>query len=817
MKALSLSCLLCLLLVATVAAEPAPVAPAPPRLDDFGDALPPNAVARIGSTRLRHGGKVFALSFSPDCTQLFSAGEDQMVRIWDTATGKELNSVFIKNLYAVEFAPDGQTMAVSQSEGGQTLWSMTGQQLASLIAAGRDNHGDRVWYHADGKHLVTVCDGIVTFWDLAGPRKIHTFEAMGKVWTQAWGDGKHLAARQDNGEIQLWDVATRKQAARLQEKLDVFGICTLSPDGRYAVIGGTSLMEVKTKELIFHLPDFDSACTFAPNGRILAGSSLSSKTVRLWDLTSGRKLLWELKTPEGFQGVLAFSRDSNLLVTGSYTGAIRIWDIRTGKEAVPLPGREAGSLVGPANGGRTIVVQNHGHLRSWDLEIRDKSEHIRFPRERPRRVEGVDNTLALSKDGRIALVVNSHRGLFLMDLSRDKELHMLHETEMGDNFWGCDAALSPDGKTVACATSTDGDSIVVWDVTTGKMKWEQPGTQNNCTIALAFSQDSKTLVSVGSGDGHQVRFLDAATGKELHQGQTPGGRHYERPRRIPAYSPRGTVLGIFTRQGPAALGPRRPLRGADLAWRRGVRVFARWAGPGNGGARVGRCHDPAVGSRHRQAVRRAARLAEPGQALDFHAGWPGAGHRQRRRHRPGLGHPPAKRGYRRRQIEAQWGCTDTRLGRPGGIGRHGRAPGDGALPALSRRQLAVLAPAISPDRHAARGASRLCSASWTPMHLRTAKRRTRNCRSSTGLWNPTCARPCAKSRTSTYSVTWNDSWRIWRARTWASRRATACGRCARSGCWKPCRGQTPGSTWKSSRQAPRRQPRPRPPGPRWSD
>ena len=37
---------------------------------------------------------------------------------------------------------------------------------------------------------------------------------------------------------------------------------------------------------------------------------------------------------------------------------------------------------------------------------------------------------------------------------------------------------------------------------------------------------------------------------------------------------------------------------------------------------------------------------------------------------------------------------------------------------------------------------------------------------------------------------------------------------ARSGCWRPCRGRRPGSTWNSLREAPRKRLRPRPPVPR---
>src|SRR5262249_20565826 len=60
------------------------------RADAAGDALPDGAVARFGSRRLAHGGSAINVVFAPDGKSLASCGNDGIVRLWQTATGKEI-------------------------------------------------------------------------------------------------------------------------------------------------------------------------------------------------------------------------------------------------------------------------------------------------------------------------------------------------------------------------------------------------------------------------------------------------------------------------------------------------------------------------------------------------------------------------------------------------------------------------------------------------------------------------------------------------------------------------------------------------------
>src|SRR4051812_13165101 len=87
-----------LLLCATIAPAAAP----PPRsgIDCQGDSLPPGAIARLGTVRLRHalgaGSGRGQLLFSGDGRLLLS-GAASGLRVWAAATGRSLGVVPLTN------------------------------------------------------------------------------------------------------------------------------------------------------------------------------------------------------------------------------------------------------------------------------------------------------------------------------------------------------------------------------------------------------------------------------------------------------------------------------------------------------------------------------------------------------------------------------------------------------------------------------------------------------------------------------------------------------------------------------------------------
>jgi WD40 repeat protein len=71
-----------------------------------------------------HGGRVRALTFTPDGRTLAAAGDDQKVRLWQAATGQLLLTLsgHESAIYSASFSPDNRLLATGCFDGSVRLW-----------------------------------------------------------------------------------------------------------------------------------------------------------------------------------------------------------------------------------------------------------------------------------------------------------------------------------------------------------------------------------------------------------------------------------------------------------------------------------------------------------------------------------------------------------------------------------------------------------------------------------------------------------------------------------------------------------------------
>jgi WD40 repeat protein len=180
------------------------------------------------------------VAFSPDGQRLASASVDQTVKIWDSATGKELFALkgHAGGVERIAFSPDGQRLASGSVDQTVRIWdSATGKELFAL--KGHAGMVTSVAFSPDGQRLASAggSDQTVRIWASATGRELCAFKGhAGKVTSVAFSpDGQRLASGNEDGSIHLWETMSvsrdiQHRRATNQMLADLFGQMHLRAD-----------------------------------------------------------------------------------------------------------------------------------------------------------------------------------------------------------------------------------------------------------------------------------------------------------------------------------------------------------------------------------------------------------------------------------------------------------------------------------------------------------------------------------------------------------------------------------------------------------
>jgi WD40 repeat protein len=79
-------------------------------------------------------GSVWTVAFSPDSKYVAAGSADNAARIWDVATGNELQTLpgNMSGIYGIAFSPDGTRLATASSDGTARVYALRVEELVDV-------------------------------------------------------------------------------------------------------------------------------------------------------------------------------------------------------------------------------------------------------------------------------------------------------------------------------------------------------------------------------------------------------------------------------------------------------------------------------------------------------------------------------------------------------------------------------------------------------------------------------------------------------------------------------------------------------------
>jgi WD40 repeat protein len=503
-------------------------AEAPGAVDRHGDALPPGALARMGTVRFRPGDGVGRFAFSPDGKVLATGNWQMSVRLWEAASGKEIRRLPGKH-YLIALCEGGKVLMTRHGRDPYHLhlWDVaTGKELRTLPIPEFRQYTE---VSPDGKVLVTAAykGKVVYLHDPGTGAETHNLGAGGVVALALSPDGKTVAALGQDNLIRLWDTATARELRPLEAPVtfqdgDIAPLA-FSPDGKLLaaalsdkVIRLWDLTTGKERESLKGHGGKVHALAFSPDGKTLASGG-RDHPVRLWEVASGKERPCEERHHSWLEAV-AFTPDGCTVFSSAQDNTIRRWDVATGKEVAPLGGHDYwifSAALSP-DGKLLATGAADGTIRLWNADTGEELRKIGTG-------HGWVNSIAFSPDGKALASGGWDKTVRLWDVTTGKELRRIegHRAEV------IGVAFSPDGKLLASAPkvsfSPDGtrlppkeqaSAVRLWDASTGKEVARLEGHEDGATC-LAFSPDGKRLATAAGAWVGRPRLWDLGTRKEL--------------------------------------------------------------------------------------------------------------------------------------------------------------------------------------------------------------------------------------------------------------------------------------------------------------
>ncbi|HSA29685.1 MAG TPA: protein kinase [Phycisphaerae bacterium] len=434
----------------------------------------------------------YGVAFSPDGRRVLATTYERDIWIWDSATGRVLQTLSGHTGYVISaaFSPDGDRVLSASFDQTLRLWNVqTGQEIRTFRGHTAGVRG-AVFVGREETALSCSMDGSVRIWSLDGNLRI---------WSRGSYEASRILAGHDGGVrgVAVTIDGRRAVSAGIDRTLRVWDL-TQNADAPIA-------SEAKTVTSLDCAPD---------DGMVFACGDQTG-SVRLRDLATFR-VLRAFDGQLGPVDTVTILSGGDRLFAADSAGNCRVWDIMSGDELHRYAGKgsfegqrtrgEGWSFTAVSRDGRFFLSSQPDHTvvrRMIGSEVGELKRLV---------CKGRVTCVAVSPDSRYA-ICGDERGEVYYWQPETGECRLLRYSSGSKSASVDCAAFSADGKHAL----TSGHDLVVhlWDLIAG----EEAGRFVGPTLVVRgvrYGRGDRTVFSVGSDQ--TLRMWDAKRGRDLRLG-----------------------------------------------------------------------------------------------------------------------------------------------------------------------------------------------------------------------------------------------------------------------------------------------------------
>lgn len=326
-----------------------------------------------------HTRNVSYVSFNSSGTQVVSASNDHTVCVWDIKKGQKVTTYqgHKECVLAAVFSNDGKCVASASEDKVIQVWNVaTGECIKTM----QKIIAQRLLFAADDTSLILGSSHFIYYWNMATDDIYKCLSGHVKEVSafQAFDNFRKMLSSAHDGTLRIWDVAPRQQGHKTGGNKKPVHALAYSPDGSSFASGSESavrIWDVNTNECIHEYPLCGIVRSLGYNvqGTYVMSCSENefSHRIYIFDLRRNtvvngldglapcflsdgytfvyisdknqrkaiclQKVYQEqpflvLDSQEAYHSCLAINREETLIASGTYGGAVEVWERATGRK-----------------------------------------------------------------------------------------------------------------------------------------------------------------------------------------------------------------------------------------------------------------------------------------------------------------------------------------------------------------------------------------------------------------------------------------------------------------------------------------------------